>query len=244
MEENQRLEQTKKVKILHPKQAIIALDFDSYEEASLIVKNLNPEKFRLKIGKQLYSNEGPKVIEKFNKKGFEIFLDLKLHDIPNTVYKSLKNLFNHNIWMTNIHLFGGEDMMQAAVQAKSETQCETLLVGVTVLTSLNEDDVKKMGFGMGISDLVEMLAFQAKKNDIDGVVCSAKEVSNLKENLGKDFITVTPGIRINEDKNDQARVVTLKEAVKTGSNFIVLGREITNSKNIPKMIKKVESYII
>ena len=146
--------------------------------------------------------------------------------------------------MTNIHLFGGEDMMDAAVQAKREAQCETLLVGVTVLTSLNENDVKKMGFGMGISDLVEMLSLQAKKNDIDGVVCSAKEVSNLKENLGKDFITVTPGIRINEDKNDQARVVTLKEAVKTGSNFIVLGREITNSKNIPKMIKKVESYII
>ena len=244
MEENRKLEQTKKVRILHPKQVIIALDFDSYEEANLITKNLSPEKFRLKIGKQLYSNEGPKVIEKFNKKGFEIFLDLKLHDIPNTVYKSLINLFNHKIWMTNIHLLGGENMIQAAVEAKNEAQCETLLVGVTLLTSLNENDVKKMGFGIGISDLVEMLSSQAKKNNIDGVVCSAKEVSNIKENLGKDFITVTPGIRINQNKNDQARVVTLKEAVKTGSNFIVLGREITNSKNIPKMIKKVESYII
>ena len=141
MEENQRLKQTKKVKILHPKQAIIALDFDSYEEASLIVKNLNPEKFRLKIGKQLYSNEGPKVIEKFNKKGFEIFLDLKLHDIPNTVSKSLANICNLGVWMSNIHLLGGQEMIEEASSTVKKLNSDMILVGVTVLTSLNKNNL-------------------------------------------------------------------------------------------------------
>jgi len=232
------------MKILKPKQIIVALDFDSIEEVSSFVKLLDPEIYRLKIGKQLFANEGPKVLENLNKKGFDIFLDLKLHDIPNTVYKALKNLLNQKIWMTNIHLLGGEEMIQAAREAKEHAKSEALLIGVTVLTSLDENSIRKMGLSIKISELVTILSMSAKQNNIDGVVCSAKEVPEIKENLGKDFITVTPGIRIQQNNNDQSRVASLEEATKNGSDYIVLGREITSSKNISKMIKKVESYII
>ncbi len=232
------------MKILKPKQIIVALDFDSLEEARSIVKVLDPDIFRLKIGKQLYASEGPKILENLSEKGFDIFLDLKLHDIPNTVFKAMKNLLNQNIWMTNIHLLGGEEMIQAAREAKDSAKSEALLIGVTVLTSLDRNDIKKMGFRVQIPELVKILSFTARQNKIDGIVCSANEVLEIKKNFGKDFVTVTPGIRINQNNNDQSRVATLKEALKNGSDYIVLGRELTSSKNIPKMIKKIESYII
>ena len=232
------------MKILKPKQIIVALDFDSFKEASSIVKHLDPEIYRLKIGKQLFASEGPKVLDEFNKQGFDLFLDLKLHDIPNTVYKALKNLLNHDVWMTNIHLLGGEEMIQAAREAKEHSKSKALLIGVTVLTSLDGNNIKNMGFNIKISELVKILSKSAKKNNIDGVVCSAQEVPEIKGNIGVDFITVTPGIRIEQNKNDQSRVTTLEEATKNGSDYIVLGREITASEDISKMIKKIESYII
>ena len=232
------------MKILKPKQIILALDFDSFEEASSVVKLLDPEIYRLKIGKQLYAGEGPKILENLNQQGFDIFLDLKLHDIPNTVYKALKNLLDYNLWMTNIHLLGGQEMIQAANEARDHTKSKAILIGVTVLTSLDGKNIKDMGFSIQIPELVKILSMSARKNNIDGVVCSASEVPDIKRNIGKDFITVTPGIRIQQNNNDQSRVTTLKEATKNGSDYIVLGREITSSKNISKMIKKVESYII
>ena len=232
------------MKILKRKQIIVALDFNSFKEANSVAKLLDPEIYRLKIGKQLFASEGPKIMENFNKQGFDIFLDLKLHDIPNTVYKALKNLLSHKVWMTNIHLLGGEEMIQAAREAKEHIKSEALLIGVSVLTSLSEDHIRNMGFNMQISELVKNLSISAKQNNIDGVVCSAQEVSEIKKNFGADFITVTPGIRIQQKKDDQSRIATLEDAIKNGSDYIVLGREITASENIPKMIKKVESYII
>lgn len=232
------------MKILKRKQIIVALDFNSMEEASSVVKLLDPETYRLKIGKQLFAAEGPKIIENFNKKGFEIFLDLKLHDIPNTVYKAMKKLLSYKIWMTNIHLLGGEEMIQAAREARDSLKSETLLIGVSVLTSLSEKNLKNIGLDMQISELVKNLSMSAKQNNIDGVVCSVKEVPEIKRNFGEDFITVTPGIRIQQKKDDQSRVATLEEATNIGSDYIVLGREITASDNISKMIKKIESYII
>ena len=232
------------MKILKPKQIIVALDFDSARKANSIVKHLDPEIYRLKIGKQLFVSEGPKILDEFNKQGFDLFLDLKLHDIPNTVYKALKNLLNQDVWMTNIHLLGGEEMIQAAREAKEHSKSKALLIGVTVLTSLDGNNIKNMGFNIQISELVKILSISAKKNNIDGVVCSAQEVPEIKGNVGKDFITVTPGIRIEQNKNDQSRVTTLEEATENGSDYIVLGREITASEDISKMIKKIESYII
>ena len=232
------------MKILKPKQIIVALDFNSIAEANSIINFLDPEIYRLKIGKQLFASEGPRVLELLNKKGFDIFLDLKLHDIPNTVYKALINLLDYDVWMTNIHLLGGEEMIRAAMDAKEYKKSNTLLIGVTVLTSLDEKSIKKMGFNLNISELVKKLSLSAKQNKVDGVVCSAKEVSEIKDNCGKNFITVTPGIRIKQSHDDQSRVATLQDATKNGSDYIVLGREITSSDNIPEMIKKVESYII
>tara|TARA_B100002019_G_scaffold173204_1_gene149695 strand:- start:8129 stop:8827 length:699 start_codon:yes stop_codon:yes gene_type:complete len=232
------------MKILKPKQIIVALDFDSIEEVNSVVSLLNPDIYRLKVGKQLYAREGPKILENLNQKGFDIFLDLKLHDIPNTVYKALKNLLDYNLWMTNIHLLGGQEMIQAANEARDHAKSKAILIGVTVLTSLDEKNIKDMGFSIQIPELVKILSMSARKNNIDGVVCSASEVPDIKRNIGEDFITVTPGIRIQQNNNDQSRVTTLKDATKNGSDYIVLGREITSSKNISKMIKKIESYII
>ena len=126
------------MKILKPKQIIVALDFDSIEEVSSIVNLLDPDLYRLKVGKQLFASQGPKILEDLNRQGFDIFLDLKLHDIPNTVYKALKNLLNHKVWMTNIHLLGGEEMIQAAKEARDHAESEALLIGVTILTSLDQ----------------------------------------------------------------------------------------------------------
>ena len=232
------------MKILKPKQIIVALDFDTIAEANSVVKLLDPDIYRLKVGKQLYAGEGPKILENLNNQGFDIFLDLKLHDIPNTVHKALKNLLNHKVWMTNIHLLGGDEMIQAASEARDDAKSEVLLVGVTILTSLNESKLKNMGFNNQIPELVRILSIRAKENNIDGVVCSAKEVAEIKDKLGRGFITVTPGIRIQQSNNDQSRVTSLKEAAKNGSDYIVLGREVTASDDISKMIKKVESYII
>ena len=156
----------------------------------------------------------------------------------------MKNLLKYKVWMTNIHLLGGEEMIQAAREARESIKSEALLIGVSILTSLSEKNIKNMGFDMQIPELVKTLSKSAKQNNIDGVVCSVKEVSEIKRNFGEDFITVTPGIRIEQKNDDQSRVATLEEATKNGSDYIVLGREITASENISKMLNKVESYII
>ena len=231
-------------KILNPKQTIVALDFNSYEEANKLTRYLDPEKFRLKIGKQLFSNEGPFILDKLHNEGFEIFLDLKLHDIPNTVYKALKNIYGHGVWMTNIHLLGGKEMIKAAQKARLESNKEAFLVGVTILTSIDEKQLKQIGFKEEVPQLVKKLANDAYKALLDGVVCSAQEAKDLKRTFGKDFILVTPGIRINSQKGDQSRVTSLKEAVINGSDYLVLGREISEAEDITKMIKDIESYII
>jgi len=231
-------------KILNPKQTIVALDFNSYEEVNKLTRHLDPEKFRLKIGKQLFSNEGPFILDKLHNEGFEIFLDLKLHDIPNTVYKALKNIYGHGVWMTNIHLLGGHEMIKAAQKARLESNKEAFLVGVTILTSIDEKQLKRIGFKDTVPQLVKKLASEAKKSLLDGVVCSAQEAKELKKTFGKDFLLVTPGIRINSQKGDQSRVTSLKEAINNGSDYLVLGREISEADDIPKMIKDIESYII
>ena len=229
---------------LNPKQVIVALDFDTYDQAMSVCKNLSPEIFRLKVGKQLYSSEGPKIIDKFHQLGFEVFLDLKLHDIPNTVYKALKNIFSLGVWMTNIHLLGGKEMIQAAKEAQLNSDKESLLIGVTVLTSLKDSHLKEIGITKSTNSLVSVLSSAAKKASLDGVVCSVHEVRNLKKDFGSDFLTVTPGIRVQKEKGDQTRVASLEMAIRENTDYIVLGREISQAENIGKMINKLESYII
>tara|TARA_B100002019_G_C21228952_1_gene578993 strand:+ start:561 stop:1259 length:699 start_codon:yes stop_codon:yes gene_type:complete len=229
---------------LKPKQVLVALDFDSYEQAITVSRNLDPNKFRLKVGKQLFSAEGPKILDNFHKQGFEVFLDLKLHDIPNTVYKTLKNIFSFGVWMTNIHLLGGIEMIQAAKEAQLDSDKENLLIGVTVLTSLKDSHLKEIGIMKDINSLVSKLSLAAKQASLDGVVCSVHEVKKIKKDFGLDFLTVTPGIRLKQEKGDQMRVASLETAVKENTDYIVLGREISQAEDISKMINKLESYII
>lgn len=229
---------------IKPKQILVALDFDSCDQAMSVCSNLDPDKFRLKVGKQLYSAEGPKVLDHFHQLGFEVFLDLKLHDIPNTVYKALKNIFSLGVWMTNIHLLGGTEMIQAAKEAQLDSDEENLLIGVTVLTSLKDSHLREIGVMKNTNSLVSSLSLLAKQASLDGVVCSVNEVRKLKKELGSEFLTVTPGIRVKQEKGDQKRVASLETALKENTDYIVLGREISQAEDISKMINKLESYII
>ena len=234
---------SKKMKILKRKQIIVALDFNSIKEANSIVNLLDPEIYRLKIGKQLFAGEGPKIIENFNKQGFDIFLDLKLHDIPNTVYKALKNLLSHKIWMINIHLLGGEEMIKAAKDAKEITNSEALLVGVTVLTSLDDKNIEEIGFYRNTEESTLVLAKLGKEIGIDGVVASLNSVSEIKTTFGNDFVTVTPGIRMQQNDEDQKRSGSLFDAIQFGTNFVVVGRELTQAKNKTEVINQFNSLI-
>jgi orotidine-5'-phosphate decarboxylase len=209
---------------------IVALDLE-HTLAIDLAKKLDPVNCRLKVGSQLFTSAGPKVIEELSMLGFEIFLDLKFHDIPNTVAQSVKAAANLGIWMLNVHTSGGSIMMNEAKEATKELIEPPLIIGVTMLTSLSEEDVNEIGI-QDISNQALSLASLAKKNCLDGVVCSVNEVRRIKELLGKDFITVTPGIRSSDSlKDDQSRVSTARNAIENGSDYLVIGRPITQSDN-------------
>ena len=226
---------------IKPKQIIVALDLNSFNEVKDAIAYLDPNKFRIKVGKQLFISQGPQILDFIHEKGFDIFLDLKLHDIPNTVSKALLNIFKKKIWMTNIHLLGGEKMSRAAIEAKKDF--DSILVGVTILTSLDEKFLLEMGIKKSLNDVVLKLAGDANKIGLDGVVCAVKDVKTIKQKF-KNIITVTPGIRMKVIDDDQIRTSSLKSALDAKSDFMVLGREITEAKNKSEMIAELESYII
>ncbi len=229
---------------LKPKQTIIALDVSSLEETKDLLSIVDKDLFRLKVGKQLFTSQGPKVIDKLNSLGFDIFLDLKLHDIPNTISKSLANICNLGVWMSNIHLLGGQEMIESATSTVKGLNSEMILVGVTILTSLNENNLVEMGFNSSAEDLAIKLAKLGKQNGIDGVVCSIEDISGIKASLGGDFLSVTPGVRMLQDIDDQKRAGSIYDAIQFGTDFVVVGREITQAKNPEKVLKKIESLIV
>ena len=229
---------------LKPKQTIIALDVSSLEETKDLLSIVDKDLFRLKVGKQLFTSQGPKVIDKLNSLGFDIFLDLKLHDIPNTISKSLANICNLGVWMSNIHLLGGQEMIEAATSTVKGLNSEMILVGVTILTSLNENNLVEMGFNSSAEDLAIKLAKLGKQNGIDGVVCSIEDISGIKASLGGDFLSVTPGVRMLQDIDDQKRAGSIYDAIQFGTDFVVVGREITQAKNPEGVLKKIESLIV
>ena len=229
---------------LKPKQTIIALDVSSLEEIKNLLAIIDKDLFRLKVGKQLFTSQGPKAIDELRSLGFDIFLDLKLHDIPNTVSKSLANICNLGVWMSNIHLLGGQEMIEAASSTVKGLNSEMILVGVTILTSLNENNIVELGFNSSAEDLSINLAKLGKKNGIDGVVCSIEDISGIKASLGGDFLSVTPGVRMIQDINDQKRAGSIYDAIQFGTDFVVVGREITQAKNPEKVLKKIESLIV
>ena len=213
---------------------IVAIDETDFNKASNIIDNLDSSKCMIKIGSVAFNSLGHKVIEYAAQKGFEIFLDLKLHDIPNTVKKSIEGLSSLPISMLTIHTSGGKDMMMAAMEAVSGTQIKVF--GVTALTSLNNDDTNQI-FQRTTAGQVDAMLNLAQEAGIDGVVCSPQELElvNKRENL----LSITPGIRLQDSNDDQKRVMTPKEAINLGADFLVIGRPITEAENIGEALDEI-----
>ncbi|KPK42286.1 MAG: orotidine 5'-phosphate decarboxylase [Omnitrophica WOR_2 bacterium SM23_29] len=225
---------------------IVALDVQSLGEAEGLINRLIPAVKIFKVGLGLFTLYGPKAVELVQRKGGKVFLDLKFHDIPNTVANSVKSAARLGVSMIDLHTLGGLEMMrQAVLTAKYEAERLKLdkpkILGVTVLTSLSEGDVKEIGIGRKLDEEVLHLARMAKQARLDGVVASPKEVSLIRKRFGRDFIIVTPGIRPAwaKSKGDQKRIMTPKEAVKAGADYIVVGRPIIEAKNPLKAAKKI-----
>lgn len=211
---------------------IVALDLDSLSAAERLVKQLVPEKVtRFKVGLQLFVLAGPKAVEMVHRNGGQVFLDLKFHDIPSTVGKAVEAAARLGVWMANMHIQGGSAMMSQALIAASEESNRLgkpmpLLIGVTVLTSLAEQDLADLGFRKTLKDQVLDLAQLAKTAGLNGIVASAQEAKALRLAFGKDFLIVTPGIRPTREKDDQQRVATPLEAIRSGADYLVVGRPI------------------
>ncbi len=207
------------------KPIIIALDFPESGEAIRFSEKLDPSLCRLKVGKELFTSSGPLLVETLMKKGFDIFLDLKFHDIPNTVASACKAAASLGVWMVNVHALGGSAMMKKAREALQESPCK--LIAVTLLTSMGLEEIREIGLQGEPEDIVERLAMLAKSSGLDGVVCSGLEAARLRKKFGKDFCLVTPGIRPSgSDAHDQKRVMTPKIAMSNGSDYLVIGRPI------------------
>ena len=206
---------------------IVAIDEITFNKASSIIDNLDSTKCMVKIGSVAFNSIGHKVIDYAAEKGFDIFLDLKLHDIPNTVKKSIKGLTNLPITMITVHTSGGKDMMVAAMEAVSGTNIKVF--GVTALTSLNDDDTNKI-YQRNASDHVNAMLDLAESAAIDGVVCSPHELDLVSKR--ESLLSITPGIRLQDLNDDQSRVMSPEEAINLGANYLVIGRPITQSDNI------------
>jgi len=217
---------------------IIPLDME-YTSAVSIADKLDPKICRLKVGNQLFTSSGPKILKTLHDKGFEIFLDLKFHDIPNTVYESVRSAANLGVWMINVHASGGSKMLDASKKALEGFDKPPLLVGVTILTSISEEILTEIGFN-NLDKQVKRLTKLAQRSGLDGVVCAASDASKVKQTCGESFLTVTPGIRPKDaDLNDQSRTSTPKEAIANGSDFLVIGRPITGSEDPTNALENI-----
>jgi orotidine-5'-phosphate decarboxylase len=213
---------------------IVAIDEIDFKKASSIVDNLDSKKCMVKIGSVAFNSIGPDIIFYAAKKGFDIFLDLKLHDIPNTIKKSIEGLISYPINMLTVHASGGREMMSAAMEAVSGTNIK--IFGVTILTSLNDDDTNEI-FQRTSSEQVRMMLDLAESARIDGVVCSPHELELAKKR--ESLLSITPGIRLQNSNDDQKRVMTPKEAIDLGADYLVIGRPITASNDINKTLNEI-----
>ncbi len=212
------------------KRIIVALDYPAAAPALALAARLDPALCRVKVGKELYVAAGPAVVEQLQQRGLEVFLDLKFHDIPNTVAGACRAAAGLGVWMLNVHASGGLAMMRAAREAVARLARPPLLIGVTVLTSLSDADLAAIGYAGSAAANVERLARLAADAGLDGVVCSAEEAALLRRAIGANFVTVTPGIRLPGDaKGDQSRVVTPEDAVRRGAHYLVIGRPVTQA---------------
>lgn len=209
---------------------IVALDFPGAVPALALAHRLSPELCRLKVGKELFTATGPVLLEQLMKSGFEIFLDLKFHDIPNTTAQACKAAASLGVWMINVHALGGRKMLEAAQLAVSNSARPPKLIAVTLLTSMNQEDINDIGINTTPEEMVLRLAKLAQESGLDGVVCSAMETALLRKHCGNKFALVTPGIRpVDASLDDQSRVMTPEAALRSGSSYLVIGRPITKA---------------
>jgi orotidine-5'-phosphate decarboxylase len=224
---------------------IVALDFPDAHAAQTFAGRLSPAHCRLKVGMELFTAAGPKVVENLVSRGFDVFLDLKYHDIPTTVARACTQAASLGVWMLNVHVLGGKKMLLAAREAVDRLARRPLLIGVTLLTSHGADDVADLGWERdGIAHHVERLAGLAQAAGLDGVVCSPQETAPLRRRFGKDFLLVTPGVRpAGTAADDQSRTRTPADAVADGSDYLVIGRPITRAADPVAMLAAINREI-
>lgn len=225
---------------------IVALDFPSDQPALAMVDQLDPAKCRLKVGKELFTRSGPALVRDLQSRGFDVFLDLKFHDIPNTTSAAVAAAADLGVWMVNVHASGGEKMMTACRdRLESFGKDRPLLIAVTVLTSMGPEDLAGIGITDSPEAQVSRLATLTRNCGLDGVVCSAQEAPALKAEQGKDFKLVTPGIRpLSADKGDQQRIMTPTDALKAGSDYLVIGRPITQAADPLAALEAIHSEVV
>lgn len=223
---------------------VVALDYADTASALKLVERLDPSLCRLKVGKELFTAAGPQLVESLVDRDFGVFLDLKFHDIPNTVAKACEAASRLGVWMLNVHASGGLAMMQAAKEGIVRSGHAPLLIAVTVLTSMDQATLDQVGVTAKLSDQVLNLARLTQRAGLDGVVCSAQEATMLRQALGSDFCLVTPGIRPTDASlDDQNRVVTPAKALQMGASYLVIGRPITQAPDPLAALQAIESEI-
>jgi len=227
---------------------ITALDYKRADDALAFVEKIDPSLTRLKVGKELFTVAGPALVEKVQNKGFDVFLDLKFHDIPNTVAGALSAAVSLGVWMVNVHASGGPRMLEAARKAVPAAGSDggTKLIAVTVLTSMDNSELTRVGVQQAAEKQVELLTQLTIDQGLDGVVCSAREVQQVKAIAPESFLTVTPGVRpatSNVKNDDQSRVMTPAEAIKAGSDYLVIGRPITQADNPLEFLQQIQTQI-
>jgi len=215
--------------MINPK-IIVALDYAEAKTALNLVERIEPSLCRVKVGKELFTAAGPAFIEQLMRRGFEVFLDLKFHDIPNTTAQACKAAAGLGVWMINVHALGGRKMLEAAKEAVDTCERPPKLIAVTVLTSMAQADLNEIGIIATPAEMVLRLAKLAQESGLDGVVCSAQEAALLRQHCGAEFCLVTPGIRLADAAaDDQSRVMTPRAALEQGAHYLVIGRPITRA---------------
>jgi orotidine-5'-phosphate decarboxylase len=222
---------------------IVALDYPDEKSTLQLVDQINPAMCRVKVGKELFTRCGPTLVKQLVSRNFDVFLDLKFHDIPNTVARACEAAAELGVWMVNVHSLGGVAMMEAAWESLN-TKDSPLLIAVTLLTSSGKKELSELGINQTPTELVAKLASLTQQAGLDGVVCSAHEANTLKKQCGDGFILVTPGIRLSDNsKDDQQRVMTPEKAIQNGSNYLVIGRPITQAKDPVQVLKSINNSL-
>ena len=223
---------------------IVALDYALATSALALVDRLEPSLCRLKIGKELFTASGPKLLEQLMQRNFEVFLDLKFHDIPNTTAQACKVAASLGVWMVNVHALGGRKMLEAAAEAVIHSAQRPKLVAVTMLTSMGQHDLADIGINATPAEMVLRLATLARDSGLNGVVCSAQEAALLRKKCGMGFCLVTPGIRpVQVSADDQARIMTPRAALQAGSNYLVIGRPVTQAADPLQALRDIHQEI-